>query len=113
MPGTITTDLLVWGLTFALGSAFAWLAWLTIRHYSFGKKAYQKLAGDDLSDGFVEHTDKRFDTVEEGQEENREEIDKLSSKVDGVDSKVDRLILLTERDDIDKFNDVPPSSKDD
>lgn len=103
----VTSDLFVWGVAFAFGSIFSWLVWLTVRHYSYGKPAYDALTGGEMSDGHLSETKSRFDHIEESQDQLRERVDDVERKVDDVDNKTDRnyrlLSKIAEAADIDGF----------
>lgn len=93
----IVADFVVWAVAFGFGSIFSWLVWLTIRHYSYGKPAYEALAGGELDDGHLEATDDRFEGIERTQAELCTRVDDVERKVDKVDQKSDRNYRLLEQ----------------
>lgn len=94
MVGTLTSDLLVWGLTFALGSIFGWLAWLTLSHFRHGRRAHNVLKGDDMLDGYVQQTNQRLEALEQSQERNTERLTNLETELKSVDGKTDIILTL-------------------
>jgi hypothetical protein len=86
----IVADFVIWAVAFGFGSIFSWLVWLTIRHYNYGKPAYEALAGDELGDGHLQATDDRFSSIESTQTD-------LSQKVGEIERKVDKANQQTER----------------
>jgi len=94
---SLTSDLLVFAFTFALGSIISWLVWLTLRHYNYGKPAYEALAGSELDDGHLSTTDDRFNEIEDAHVDLAERVDKVENKVDAVDEKTDRNYRLLEK----------------
>ena len=87
----VTNDLVVWGLTFAVGSAFTWLAWLTLRHFNYAVPVYRRMTGDDMVEGYVDKTRNQFDDLETSHEEQSEQIDEVDRKVEHVDDRVDHV----------------------
>jgi uncharacterized protein YlxW (UPF0749 family) len=90
-------DVAVWAIAFAFGSIFTWLSWLTVRHFNYGKPAYEALAGDEMGDGHLEATDDRFTSIEKTQTELADRVDDVERKVDEVDDKTDRNYRLLEK----------------
>lgn len=90
-------DFVLWAVAFGFGSIFSWLVWLTIRHYSYGKPAYEALAGGELDDGHLEATDDRFEGIERTQAELCSRVDEVERKVDKVDDKTERNYHLLEK----------------
>lgn len=88
---TIVADLFVGGVSFALGTIFAWLTWLTIRHYNYGKPAYETLAGTELGEGHLEETGDRFSEIEAAHEDMRHRVSNVGDRVSDVERKVDTL----------------------
>lgn len=93
----VVADVIVWAVAFGFGSIFSWLVWLTIRHYSYGKPAYEVLAGGELDDGHLQATDDRFTNIESTQSELAERVDEVERKVDKVDQKTERNYRLLEK----------------
>jgi len=93
----ITANIVVWAFSFGFGSIFSWLVWLTIRHFNYGKPAYEELAGDDLDDGHLEATDDRFKRIERTHTELASRVDDVEQKVDKVNTKSDRNYRLLEK----------------
>lgn len=93
----IVADFVVWAVAFGFGSIFSWLVWLTIRHYKYGKPAYEALAGGELDDGHLEATDDRFTSIESTQNDLAERVNEVETKVDQVDQKTDRNYRLLEK----------------
>lgn len=92
-----TNDVAVWAIGAGFGSVVSWLVWLTLRHYQYGKPAYEALAGTDLDDGHLSATDDRFSQIESSHSDLRERVNGVESKVDRVDEKTDRNYRLLER----------------
>jgi hypothetical protein len=87
----IVADFVVWAVAFGFGSIFSWLVWLTIRHYNYGKPAYEALAGGELDDGHLETTADRFEGIERTQADLAKRVDEVERKVDNVDDKTDLI----------------------
>jgi len=118
----IVADFVVWAVAFGFGSIFSWLVWLTIRHYSYGKPAYEALAGDELDEGHLQSTDERFGDIESEHADMRKRVGDVETKVDKVDQKTDRnyhlLQKIAEKTDVDTLffrggDDSAPKSDDD
>lgn len=91
---SIASDVAVWGITFALGGIVSWLVWLTIRHYNYGKPAYEALADSDMGQGHLTETSDRFDDMESSHTELRNRVANVEEKVDDVNTKTDRNYRL-------------------
>lgn len=93
----IVGEFVIWAVAFGFGSIFSWLVWLTIRHYNYGKPAYEALAGGELDDGHLQATDERFSNIEATQNNLAERVEDVERKVDEVDDKTDRNYRLLEK----------------
>lgn len=94
---SIVGDFALWAAVFAFGSIFSWLVWLTIRHYNYGKPAYEALAGDDMGDGHLEMTSDRFNDIETKQNELSDRMNDVENAVESIDGKTDRNYRLLEK----------------
>jgi len=93
----VVADVLVWAVVFGFGSIFSWLVFLTIRHYQYGKPAYEALAGGELDDGHLQSTDERFEEIEGSHTDLRIRVRSVEDKVDRVDDKTDRNYELLKK----------------
>jgi len=94
---SIVGDFALWAIVFAFGSIFSWLVWLTIRHYNYGKPAYDALAGGDMGDGHLEMTSDRFNDIETKQNDLAERMVEVENAVESIDGKTDRNYRLLEK----------------